>query len=81
MNQRTPVLRAPTMKLAKDIAIATCMCAMRRRRAEIMSHLYRHLDENPTRVVCRLLLLPLLILLVLVFVIHHLIIIRFQMRL
>ena len=25
MNQRTPVLRAPTMKLAKDIAIATCI--------------------------------------------------------
>ena len=23
INQRTPVLRAPTMKLAKDIAIAT----------------------------------------------------------
>ena len=49
-----------------------------------MSDLYRNLDENPTRVVCRLLLLPLLLLLIITLVVlvnHLLIIIQVQMRL
>ena len=42
----------------------------------MLSHLDRHLDENPTRVVCRLLLLPLIIInLTLVVILSYLLII------
>ena len=49
----------------------------------MLSHLDRHLDENPTRVVCRLLLLPLIIInLTLVVILSHLlIIVQVQTRL
>ena len=56
---------------------------MRQKGKKNFSYLHRHLDEDPTRVVCRLLPLPLLLLLIsLVGLVNHLLgIVKVQMRL